>query len=190
MNEQVRMVVVLTLIAGACALGLSVFKNATAERIENNILKNVQGPAVQKVLEGSENDLLADRRKVEIDGSELLVFVGKKSGRPWAIAYQCEGTGFGGEIGVMVGFDLGKDILTGIQIVSHKETPGVGSKVTEPQFTKGFSGLGLDTKFSIKADGGDIEAVTGATYSSRGTCEAVRKAVGLYPKVKAKVVGG
>ena len=88
---------------------------------------------------------------------------------------------------MMVGYDLKKNDLTGIQVVSHKETPGVGSRVTEDQFTMNFKGLPVDVKFSGGPCPGDIDAISGASYSSAGVCEAVKNSVAIYPKVKEKI---
>jgi H+/Na+-translocating ferredoxin:NAD+ oxidoreductase subunit G len=184
-KEIVQMIVVLSLICGVCAMALSGFRSATAERVENQVLSNVQGPKVKLVLEGSENDLIADRRKVTIGDQEMLLFVGKKDGKPWSIAYEAVGGGFGGDISVMVGYNLEKDALTGIQIISNKETPGIGSKIIENQFTGQFKDLEIGTVFMTKANGGEVDAVSGATYSSLGVCEALRNSVEMYDQVKA-----
>ena len=181
------MIGVLALICTVCGAALSGFRDATAERIEYQVLTNVQGPRVAKVLEGSDNDLIGDRKKIVVDGQEILLFVGRKAGGPWAIAYETVGEGFGGELTVMAGYDLARDRLTGIRIISHKETPGIGAEVTEDQFTGRFEGLGLDVEFRIESEGGDIDALSGATYSSHGVCEAIRKSVLLYPRIKAQI---
>jgi Na+-translocating ferredoxin:NAD+ oxidoreductase subunit G len=185
MNEMVRMVAVLTVICGVCALALSGLRAATADRIERQVLTNLEGPTVKVVLAGADNDLIEDRRRVEIDGRTLTLFLAKRDGRVWGVAYETVGSGFGGDIQVMVGYDLDQDRLTGVQIVSHKETPGIGTKITMDQYTKAFIGMPLSTNFALKPDGGDLDAITGATYSARGRAEAVQRSVDLYPKVKA-----
>ncbi|NIM14717.1 MAG: FMN-binding protein, partial [Candidatus Aminicenantes bacterium] len=43
--------------------------------------------------------------------------------------------------------------------------------------------------FKVKKDNGEVDAVSGATYSSRGVCAAVEKCIALYPKIKEKVMG-
>jgi electron transport complex protein RnfG len=144
--------------------------------------------AHRKVLKGSDNDLVTDRRKISVNGKKLLLFVGKKGGKPWAIAYETVGKGFGGDITVMVGYDINHDKLAGIQIISHKETPGVGARVTEDQFTKRFKGLDINLNFTLKSAGGDIDGISGASYSSRGVAEAIRNSIALYPEVKKKVL--
>ncbi len=89
----------------------------------------------------------------------------------------------------MVGYDLDQNKLTGIQIIDHKETPGVGAKITEDQFTKQFKGLDLKANFATKTTGGDIDAVSGASYSTRGVLEAVKKSVEMYSQVKETALG-
>jgi Na+-translocating ferredoxin:NAD+ oxidoreductase subunit G len=185
MNEMVRMVVVLSLICGVCALALSGLRSTTAEQIERQVLTYLEGPTVRTVLEGAENDLIEDRQKVEIDGKEMTLFVARRDGEIWGVAYETVGSGFGGEILVMVGYDLTEDDLTGVQIVSHKETPGIGSKITMDQYTRSFIGMPLSSDFRLEIEGGDLDAITGATYSAQGRAEAVRRSVALYPEVKA-----
>ena len=67
MKEIAQMIIVLSLISTLCGVALSGLRNMTAERIENQVLMNVQGPKVKRVLEGSENDLIADRKKITIN---------------------------------------------------------------------------------------------------------------------------
>lgn len=184
MKEIMQMIVVLSVICTVCGLALSGIRNMTAARIENQVLMNVQGPKVKRVLNGAENDLIADRKKITIDGEDILLFIGKKKGKDWAIAYETTGKGFGGDLTIMVGYDLALDKLTGIQVISQKETPGVGSRVTEDQFTGRFKGLDIKTKFEPKSEGGAIDAISGATYSSKGVLQAVRKSIALYPEIK------
>ncbi len=185
MKEMVRMVVVLSVISGLCALALASLRDATADRIESQVLTYLEGPTVRVVLAGAENDLIEDRRKVTIDGQTLTLFVAKRDGKVWGVAYATLGGGFGGDIQVMVGYDLAQDKLTGVQIVSHKETPGIGTKIAMDQYTRGFIGMPLNTNFALKSDGGDLDAISGATYSARGRAEAIQRSVALYPQVKA-----
>ena len=188
MKEVTQMIVVLTLICTVCGTALSGFRHVTAERIEYQLLMNVQGPKVQRVLEGSDNDLITDRKKIAVNDQDILLFIGKKENRPWAIAYETVGSGFGGDLKVMVGYDIDHDRLTGVQIINHRETPGIGAKVAEDQFTRRFAGLDPGVKFLLKNDGGGIDALSGATYSSRGVCEAIQKSVALYPEIKEQAL--
>lgn len=189
MMQYIKMVVVLTGIAAVCGFLLSTVKQVTAVRIEEQILVNVKLPAVKTVLESSTNDLIQDRQTIKIDERDQVVFVGKKGGKPWAIAFESKGTGFGGDIGVMVGFDVEKDILTGIGILTHQETPGLGARISEATFTDNFKNRPITAVFKVKKDNGEVDAVSGATNSSKGVCTAVQKSVVLYPAIKKKVMG-
>jgi H+/Na+-translocating ferredoxin:NAD+ oxidoreductase subunit G len=188
MKEIVQMIVVLSVICTVCGIALSGYRNMTADRIENQVLMNVQGPKVKMVLEGAENDLIADRKKVSVNDEQVLLFIGKKQGKDWAIAYETVGQGFGGDLKVMVGYNIEQNNLTGIQIISHKETPGVGSRVTENQFTKRFKGLNIDIEIAPDQCPNQIDAISGATYSSKGVCEALQKSIALYPEIRKQLL--
>lgn len=187
MKEIIKMLGVLTLICGVCGFLLATVRSNTKEQIEEQVLLNVKGPAVKNVLSGSTNDLIKDRKKVTISGKEMILFVGKKDGEVWSVAYELSSGGFGGDIGVMMGFNLTKDMMTGIGITTHKETPGLGSRIAEEGFTDNFRDKPLTETFKIGSDGGIIDAVSGATISSRGVCAAVSSGIEIYKDVKSKV---
>ena len=189
MKDYIKMIVVLTVIAGVCGFLLATVKDVTEARIEEQILVNVKGPAVKRVLESSTNDTIQDRMEIALEDQKYTVFVGKKDGKTWAAAFESKGTGFGGEIGVMVGFDLEKDTLTGIGILTHQETPGLGARIVEPSFTSLFKGKPITAAFKVKKENGEIDALSGATNSSRGVCAAVTKTIALYPAIKGKLAG-
>ena len=83
--------------------------------------------------------------------------------------------GYSGNIFIMVGiYPDGK--LGGIEILSHAETPGLGSLIVDEEWKGIFRGLSLDdTNFKVKKDGGDIDQITGATISPRAVAGAVEK---------------
>jgi electron transport complex protein RnfG len=184
MKQVIQMVVVLTLICTVCGVALSGIENMTAERIIQQTLLFVQGPNVEVVLDGSDNDLIADRKPITIDEEELMLFVGKKSDKPWAVAYETTSSGFGGDLTIMVGYDLEKEKLTGLKVGTNSETAGIGSRVTEDQFTKQFKGLDIDLKFAGGPCPEGVDAVSGATVSSTAVCEALKQSVEIYHRVK------
>ncbi len=187
MKEIIKMLVVLTVICLVCGLGLALVKDGTQEQIKQQVLLNVQGPAVNSVLKGSDNDLIKDSKEITVNDQKIVLFVGKKNGAPWAYAYEVFATGFGGDIGVIVGFDLKKDVLTGIGVTMCKETAGLGARIKESGFQEPFRNKKLKTNFKVKNDDGDIDAISGATISSRGVCTAIQKAIELSKDVKKKI---
>jgi electron transport complex protein RnfG len=114
---------------------------------------------------------------------EKVVFPAKKGGAVIAVAYASSGSGYGGLIDVMVGIDMeGK--LTGISVMTHSETPGLGARVTETEFSDQFRGISLDEGVQL---GGNVDGISGATFSSKGVVSAINEAVKIFPKVKEEV---
>jgi len=186
MMEIIRMVVVLSAITGLSGFVLSGLKVWTTPIIEEQVLMNVQGPALKRLFLHSNNDPIADRKKLPKPGSEgeeLIVFPAIKDGKLLAVAIEAAGKGYGGDVNVLVGFDVAKDNLVGISVTTHKETPGLGSRIQDASFTKQFRGKD-PAKATLKKDGGDIDAISGATFSSIGSADAVKQAAGWYTALK------
>ena len=168
----IRMIVVLASICGLSGFALSYLKISTAPRIEEQVLTYVQGPAILKVFADIDNSPIAERKTFTLDGAKVTVFPGKK--------------GFGGDVGVMVGYDVNRDTLTGIGITTMKETPGLGTRVADPAFTGQFTGKPAGAR--LKSQGGDIDAVSGATISSTGVVTALGNAAKVYAALKPEIV--
>ena len=124
----IRMIVVLSSICGLSGFALSYLKISTAPRIEEQVLTYVQGPAILRVFANIDNSPIAERKTFTLDGAKVTVFPGKKDGKLVAVALEHFGKGFGGDVGVMVGYDVNRDTLTGIGITTMKETPGLGTR--------------------------------------------------------------
>ena len=92
--------------------------------------------------------------------------------------------GFGGDVQILVGFDAeGK--IHNTAVLSIKETPGLGSNMTNPKFKDQVNGKDPENfKLSVKKDGGDVDAITAATISSRAFLDAVNTAVAAYKSGK------
>ena len=92
--------------------------------------------------------------------------------------------GFSGNISLMVGI-LADGTINNISVLQHAETPGLGSKMTEPSFKDQFNGKNAESfKFNVKKDGGDVDAITAATISSRAFCDAVNRALSTFENNK------
>lgn len=187
MREIIKMIVVLSLICGLSGLSLATLKESTAQRIEEQKLVFVQGPALAAVFETVENDPVKDRQAFTLkDGSEVTVFPAMASGKLVGVAFETFGSGFGGDLGVMVGVDIAGEKLSGIGITSMKETPGIGTRVAKHGFTAQFKGHGL-SGLALTSEGGDISAVAGASVSSGAAMEAIGTAVNVYEEIKDQI---
>ena len=88
------------------------------------------------------------------------------------------------QIRIMVGI-LPNNTINNTSVIQHKETPGLGTKMSDPKFSGQF--VGIDpSKFNLKVkkDGGDVDAITAATITSRAFSEAVEMAYQTYLKVQ------
>ena len=186
MREILNMIVVLSLICGASGFALSKLKEITAPAIEEQVLTYVQGPAIKGVCPEADNDPIAERKAFTLDGSTIMVFPYKRDGKLLGVALESKGKGFGGDIGVMVGFNLGNDSLIGIGVTEMRETPGLGTKVAEPKFSRQFAGKALNA-VDLTSRGGTIDAVSGATISSAGTVTAVQSAAKDFQALKTDI---
>lgn len=189
MRDMIRLFVVVAVFSIVAGGLLAALRGATEARIEYNELKFVKGPSLKLILEGSSNDPLNDRFKLKDGDIERDFFIGEFNGKRDTVAFESFGKGFGGEIGVMVAVNLKDDKIVGLGVTTHSETPGVGSRAkTEPAFSEQFKGLSLKEPFKVKADGGKIDAVSGATITSRGICGAVMELAEVYSRLKSNIL--
>lgn len=173
----VNMVIALTLISVVSALALaftySVTKDAIAQVGAKETLK-----ALHQVLPEFNNDPI--KEKYALDNPEfkdIEFYPAKKDGQLVGTAVQTySDNGYGGRISLMVGFD-NTDKITSVAILKQSETPGLGNRMVEPSFKDQFNGKDPSTfKLKVKKDGGDVDAITAATITSRAFCDAVEKA--------------
>ncbi|WP_319467223.1 RnfABCDGE type electron transport complex subunit G [uncultured Pseudodesulfovibrio sp.] len=186
MKEMLRMILVLSLICGLSGLTLATVRQATSERIEEQVLTYVQGPALQQIFTDYDNNPVKDRKTFELPDGPITVFPAIKNGKLTGIAFERFGKGYGGPIGIMVGFSTDGTKLEGIGITTMKETPGLGARIVEPDFRTQFKGHATQN-INLKKQGGDITAISGATISSTGTVSAVNDAIKIFNKIKDKL---
>lgn len=183
MREILRLAVVLTSICVGCAFFLTFVRGATKDRIEYQKIKLLVAPAVKAVFPSYDNDPILERIKVKISEEKIVtVFPAKKGGKLIGIGYAGVGTGHGGPVEVMLGLTLEGKIL-GINVVSHAETPGIGTlPVESEEFLGQFKGKTLDSNIEE-----EIEGVSGATETSVAITEGVSEGMKLFPKIKEKI---
>lgn len=169
------LVIVLGVICLVVAALLGLVSNVTTEPIAANKEKTVQ-ESLQIVMPADSYE------KVDYTGGDITLDNGKlvtivavyKAGDAGYVVESLAPGGFNGTVDMMAGVD-NDGVVTGIAVVSHGETSGLGSKaqtdaVWQDQF-KGESG-----SVSVTKDGGNIEAITGSTITSRCICNGVNAA--------------
>ena len=90
--------------------------------------------------------------------------------------------GYGGIIALMVGFTADGRV-NNFQVLAANETPGLGSKIASDKFKAGICGRPAGTRWAVRKDGGEVDAITAATISSRAALEAIRDAAAQFKAV-------
>jgi electron transport complex protein RnfG len=189
MREMINMIVVLTVLTAFSGGLLAMVKSGTEVQIENQILKFQKAPAIKDLFPEATNDPLAERFIIKTDDIELQIFPGILSDGSKVIAFETKGTGFGGPVGLMVGIDLETDQIIEVRVTTHSETPGIGSRAKDDlSFVSQFAGKSLDTNFALKGDNGEIDAISGATVTSKGVSVAAIQAKKIYQKLKPEIM--
>lgn len=144
--------------------------------------------ALKEVLPAFDNNPVAECDTVfsEKDGKKVVDFIiyPAKEGDKWiGTAVEAKSMGFGGELKVLVGFDAEGKIYN-YSLLAHTETPGLGSKAAD-WFKEGNKGSikGLnpgETPLTVSKDGGQVDAITASTITSRAFLNAVNAAYGAY----------
>jgi electron transport complex protein RnfG len=189
MREMIKMLIVLSVLATLSGGLLAAIYDGTKGRIEVQVLEFVKGPAIRSILEEATNDPIVDRFQIKDGDVERTFFVGVLDGEPSAVTFETFGKGgYGGDVGLMVGIDTKDDKLIGIGVTTHAETPGMGAKAqTDPSFAAQFRELSLEAPVNVTGDGGSINAISGATLTSRAVCSATNDAVKIYEKLKPQL---
>ena len=191
MNEMLRMILVLAVLTGASGGVLAGVRALTMDRIEEQQLKFEKEPVIRAIFTDAEGDPMADRFKVNDGEGQLTVFPGTM-GDQKVVALEAMGRGgFSGDVGLMVAFDLESDTIVGGGVTTHSETPGFGSKAKEdPSFVAQFEGWDTGKEAKVKKDGGDIDAISGATITSRAVCVGINEASAIYKRLKPELEKG
>jgi len=163
-----------TLLGGAYAL--------TKEPIEAANIAKVNS-SISGVVPAFDNDPSKEIFTKELNGKSFNVYPAKKGGK--IVGYAVESStsaGFGGRIMLMVGFNTDGTIFN-TSVLSHSETPGLGDKMVEGKsnFSVQFKGKNpADFKLAVKKDGGDVDAITASTITSRAFCDALVTAYKVF----------
>ena len=180
MKKIIQLVLSLTIIAAVCAAVLATVNAVTKDQIATIKTRATQN-AARLVMPASV-------KSVEQQGEEAdAYFVGKDAkGQPIAFALKgISHEGYGGDIVLMVGFLPDRTIVT-YQKLEAAETPGLGSNLTSEGFMKQFKGMPAARNISVSKDGGEVEAITSATITSRAVCGAINAARAQLDKLLAQ----
>lgn len=186
-STLLQLILSLTLIAIVAAVALAAVYTVTKEPIEasQNSKKN---DAIQLVLpdfDGKVEDV--EMAAAEGEQPVLLHMAYDKKGDLYGAAVETyTNIAYSGSFTIMVGFDA-EGTITGTEVLLMNETPGLGDKIdkSKSSFPEQFVGKNPgQSSIQVKNDGGDIDAITAATISSRAFCDAVNRAYTAFLKAK------
>jgi electron transport complex protein RnfG len=184
------------LILGLFCLGfgilLAVTDAITADDIGARAIEDKQN-SLSQVLpdELHDNNPVTDTLSmVNAEGHELTIFRARKNGQVTGVAYEIFGSGYAGEMKLMMGIAADGKLL-GVRVLAHKETPGLGDKieVKKGPWIERFTGLSMGNppieRWKVKKDGGDFDQFAGATITPRGVMVAIRSGLEFFAEHKS-----
>lgn len=178
-----NMVLSLTLISLGASACLGFVYQMTKEPIALSSL-NKKLSAIKEVVPEYNNNPFEERYRLSTgEGDSLEIYPAKKDNElvGYAVITNTK-KGFSGNVSLMAGFKTDGTIYN-ITILEQKETPGLGTKMTEPKFKNQFNDKNPALfKLKVKKDGGQVDAITAATISSRAFCDAVQRAYNTLQK--------
>jgi electron transport complex protein RnfG len=186
-NDSIwRLVIVLTCISLLAALALTGVYALTKGPIEQG-QREKKEKALQAVLPAYEGTV-RDTVVVDADNEQVPVHlaIGQNGELCGAGIETYTKKAFAGRFDLMVGFDA-EGAIVNTEVLKAGETPGLGDKINKDksEFAMQFNHQNpADFKLVVKKDGGDVDAITAATVSSRAYCDAVQRAYDIFMKIK------
>ncbi|GAA0744949.1 RnfABCDGE type electron transport complex subunit G [Clostridium oceanicum] len=185
-NETLKLGLKLLLVTAVAGLILGGAFLVTKDPIAKQVAKT-NSEAMKEVLPKADSFEIMDGKS---KGNVTEVNEGKKSSDVSGYAIKVLTKGYGGQIEMMVGVSKEGEVK-GIKILSHSETPGLGANAPQPKFSGQFKGKPTDKKLEVvktaPANKSEVQAITGATITSRAVTKGVNEAVDYY---KAELKGG
>lgn len=169
----------ITLVSSAVLAGVY---ELTKESIEAVRIQKINS-GISNVLPPFDNNPSENVYKKFVDGDTIYVYTATKEGKDVGSAVQTfTNNGYGGKFVLMVGF-LADGTINNIDVISHSETPGLGDKISPRKsgFSLQFHGKNPENyKLVVTKEGGDVDAITASTISSKAFCDAISRAYKVY----------
>ncbi len=179
-----NMTLTLFVITAVAAVALGAVYNFTKDPIQKAKDKKLK-TAINIVVPGADKATI-ETDTVEVDGKEIYFYTVTVEDEVIGTAVNTfSNNGFGGLIRVMVGFDAEGKIIDS-NVLEHKETPGLGDKTDKKvaNWNEQFKGMDISAmknqELKVTKDGGEVDAITAATISSRAYCDAIQRAWVAY----------
>lgn len=178
-----RILIVMLIVTIISSGLLGVIYYITKEPIQEAQNRLISEGLKEVIVTEFDNNPFDEKITVRNNKEKFTIFPARKDGYITSIVMKSfSNQGFGGKMEVIVSFLL-DGTVGDFKVINHKETPGLGSKVNDLSFRKNVAGLSPNSdSFKVDKDGGEIDAITGATISSRALIDAIQKAYRGYLK--------
>lgn len=175
-----NMVITLSVICLVCSALLGVVYSVTKAPIEAAELTKINN-AIKAVVPECDNN--PSEEMIEVEGG--VVYPAKVNGNIVGYAIKVKVSGFGGPIQMMVGFKADGTIYN-TSVISHSETPGLGAKITGeiPTRTQIVGKNPASSNLTVTKDGGEIDAITASTITSRAFLKGVDAAYKVFVELQ------
>lgn len=179
-SSLLNMFLSLTIICVAAGSILAALNDVTKDAIQASNKTKLEN-AIKTVVPGFDNSPSEEVYTHEIEGNTFKIYPAKKDGKSIGAAVEAVSmNGFSGEIRIIVGFDNEGKIIN-YAVLQHAETPGLGSKMDlwfkTDKNKQNILGKDLSKgQLNVSKDGGDVDAITASTITSRAFLEAVNNA--------------
>lgn len=186
MKDTIKLGVILFIITAICAGLLGLVNSITSPIIKEK--KEVAKQEAMRMLikEAEEFEPVLEIKQDEVQ--EL--YIARANGEYLGAVAKVSPEGYGGAIELLVGVN-NEGCVTGIQVLSHAETPGLGANILKESFNGQFIGKkGVIEVVKGSAKEGEISAITGATITSRAVTQGVNQAVNYIINNQDKFKGG
>jgi electron transport complex protein RnfG len=182
-STLINMVLTLLIITAIAGASMGFVYKLTKVPIEAAKRQNQQA-AINEVISGFDNDPNGEMYELKsAEGFTLKIYPAKKGAELIGVAIETmSNTGFGGDVKIMVGMKPDGTIIN-YKVLEHKETPGLGTKMVDWFKNGGGNIIGKNpgkNKLTVTKDGGEVDAITAATISSRAFLNAIATAYNTY----------
>ncbi|NBI05739.1 RnfABCDGE type electron transport complex subunit G [Senegalia massiliensis] len=187
MREIIKLGLILLLITSISAVVLGLTNSVTEEKIEDaeNLVSEEARKAVLPGAEKFVKEESTEINKIVKDNSDILEVYRGMNNKDELLGYaiKTSSSGYGGDVEVITGIS-NDGIITGMNVVSHQETPGLGANATGEEFQNQFKEMPIEKDIIVvksePQNEDEVQALTGATITSDAVVKGVNSARNLY----------
>lgn len=198
MRDIIKLSVVLFVITAVAAVLLGYTNYMTKDKIAEQIMLENQ-LARQSVMSEADDFEQIDQNKIvsiaenlHFSDTDIVseVYTAKKGDELIGYTFKSLPKGFGGELSLLTGISLDGEI-TGMKVISHNETPGLGAKSTEPLFQDQYKDKSVEKSLIVvktkPTNDNEIQAITGSTITSSAVTDGVNYSLEIFKELRVEV---